>query len=91
VYDLVVIDSAPLLAVAETIQIVPSAGSIAFCVRMDLTTEDQAIAGRDTLARAPAKPTGLVLTDLAASERRHGYYSYAYAYRSGSQTEESKV
>lgn len=76
VYDLVVVDSAPLLAVADTSEIVPSTDSIAFCARMGAITVEAARAARAALNRLPNRPTGLVLTDL---QRNLGYY-YGYGY-----------
>jgi capsular exopolysaccharide synthesis family protein len=80
VYDLVVVDSAPLLAVAATSEIVPAVDAVVLCVRVGQTTADQALASRDALKRLPTKPTGLVLTGLGKGDRE-GYYSYAYSYR----------
>jgi Mrp family chromosome partitioning ATPase len=82
-YDLVVVDTAPLLVVPETLQMVPCVDAVAFCVRLGQTTADQAKAGRDTLARVPDRLTALVLTDLTpADDSGYGYYSYGYHYRS---------
>jgi capsular exopolysaccharide synthesis family protein len=78
VYDFVVIDSAPVLGVAETALIVPQVGSVAYCVRLNHTTGDQARAGQEALARLPQRPTGLVVTGVPKGDR--GYYSYAYTY-----------
>ena len=85
VYDLVVIDTAPLLAVAETSQLVPLADALLVCLRMGRTTTDQAQVGSEALERLPERPTGLVATGV--TERAAGaysYYSYAYGYRFGS-------
>jgi capsular exopolysaccharide synthesis family protein len=76
VYDLVVIDSAPLLAVAETSEMVAFVDAIVFCVRMGRTTAEQVRAARAALARLPQRLGGLVLTDLAGTVG--GYYGYAY-------------
>jgi capsular exopolysaccharide synthesis family protein len=78
VYDFVVVDSAPVLGVAETALIVPQVDSVAYCVRLNHTTGDQARAGQEALARLPQRPTGLVVTGVPKGDR--GYYSYAYTY-----------
>jgi capsular polysaccharide biosynthesis protein/MinD-like ATPase involved in chromosome partitioning or flagellar assembly len=78
VYDLVVIDSAPLLAVAETSEMVSFVDSIVACLRLGSTTLEQARAARGAFERLPKRPTGLVLTDLA--QDAGGYYGYAYEY-----------
>jgi Mrp family chromosome partitioning ATPase len=78
VYDLVVIDSAPLLAVAETSEMVDMVDAILVCVRMGTTTVEHARAARAAFDRLPARPKGLVLTDLQRDIA--GYYGYAYEY-----------
>jgi capsular exopolysaccharide synthesis family protein len=78
VYDLVVIDSAPLLAVAETSELVAFVDAVVFCVRMGRTTAEQARAARAALQRLPQRLGGLVLTDLQRNVG--GYYGYAYGY-----------
>jgi capsular exopolysaccharide synthesis family protein len=78
VYDLVVIDSAPLLAVAETSEMVALVDAVAVCVRIGTTTVEHARAARAAFERLPAKPKGLVLTDLPRDIA--GYYGYSYGY-----------
>jgi capsular exopolysaccharide synthesis family protein len=78
VYDLVVIDSAPLLGVAETSDLVSLADAVAVCVRLNRTTAEQVRAGRSALDRLPEKPTGIVVTGVTASDP--SYYTYAYSY-----------
>jgi capsular exopolysaccharide synthesis family protein len=85
-YDLVVIDSGPILGVPETSELIPQADSVIFCVRLGRTTTEQAEAGRDALARLPKRPSGLVVTDVSGRDR--GYYAYAYSY--GAERLESK-
>jgi Mrp family chromosome partitioning ATPase len=77
-YDLVVIDSAPLMAVAETSEMAPLVDAIALCVRAGQTTVDQARGARAALERLPDRPIGLVLTDLPRDVG--GYYGYTYEY-----------
>jgi capsular exopolysaccharide synthesis family protein len=76
VYDMVVIDSAPLLAVAETSEMIAFADAVVFCVRMGKTTAEQARAAHAALARLPEKLAGLVITDL--QRKVGGYYGYTY-------------
>lgn len=80
VYDLVIIDSAPLLGAAEALQLAPLVDSIVYCVRLDQTTRDQAAAGYELLRRAPECPIGIMVTDILHSEGPYGYYAYAYDY-----------
>lgn len=78
VYDLVVIDTAPLLAAAETSEMIALVDAVAVCVRIGATTVEQARALRAALDRLPDRPEGLVLTDLQRDVA--GYYGYAYEY-----------
>ncbi len=76
VYDTVILDSPPLLAVADSLELIPRVDSILMCVRLDQTTRDQARAAMAALGRLPDRPTAIVLTNV--SERAGGYYSYYY-------------
>jgi non-specific protein-tyrosine kinase len=78
VYDLVVIDSAPLLAVAETSEMISFVDAIVFCVRLGHTTVEHVKAARGALERLPNRLGGLVVTDL--SPQLGGYYGYGYGY-----------
>ncbi|MDQ3630143.1 MAG: Wzz/FepE/Etk N-terminal domain-containing protein [Actinomycetota bacterium] len=78
-YDTVVIDTPPLLAVSDTLTIVPLADSVLLCIRADQTTRDQARAVKDALAHLPERTTAVVVTGLKPGrESDYGYYSHAY-------------
>jgi Mrp family chromosome partitioning ATPase len=71
----VIIDSAPLLTVADTAEIVPHTSGVLLCVRLRQTTQDQVRATDAALDRLPVPPVGVVLTDVKEmSERYYGYY-----------------
>lgn len=80
VYDIVVIDTCPLLPVADTLQLLPQVDGVIFCVRSAQTTRDQARGGKAIIDRLDDLPTGLVVTGLKKrDETEYGYYGgYGY-------------
>ena len=79
-YEAVVLDSAPLLSVADTLEIVPQVDGILLCVRVAQTTRDEARAAKQALENLPSRPTGLVITGVrAGDEVDYGYYASASA------------
>jgi capsular exopolysaccharide synthesis family protein len=82
-YDIVVLDTTPLLSVVDALELLPHVDGIVLCARSSQTTRDQLRAARGALDRVPGRPTGVVVTGLSArDEVDYGYYSYAYAYTS---------
>lgn len=78
VYDRVILDSAPLLPVGDTLALLPQVDGILLCVRLGQTTRDDALAAKAAIGHFPAKPLGLVLT--AADRSSNPYYVGSYAY-----------
>jgi capsular exopolysaccharide synthesis family protein len=78
-HDLTIIDSPPLLPVSDTLGLVPRADRVVLCARARYTTRDQVHAARDTLARLPSRPAGVVVTGVRRAEE--GDYGYYQAYR----------
>jgi capsular exopolysaccharide synthesis family protein len=78
-YDMVIFDSAPLLPVGDTLQLIPQVDAVLLCVRLGQTTRDQAQAAKEAMRHLPDKPTGLVVTGVkrGSDDDYYGYYSYA--------------
>ena len=85
VYDLVVIDCAPLLPVGDTLEVLPQVDGTLLCVRLGQTTFDQAAAAKQVMEHLPEKPTGLVVTGLTkgSDDDYYGYYSSVEPTRRG--------
>ena len=83
-YDIVLVDTPPVLAVADTLELLPGADAVVVCVRASKTTRDQARAARAAMSHLPERPAGIVVTGLRAREEAYsyGYYSYGYVYGS---------
>jgi Mrp family chromosome partitioning ATPase len=76
-YEVVVIDSSPLLSVADALQIAPEVDGVIVCARIAQTTRDQARAVRAALDHLPERPLGAVMTGLKrGDDEEYGYYSY---------------
>jgi Mrp family chromosome partitioning ATPase/capsular polysaccharide biosynthesis protein len=82
-YDMVVLDSCPLLSVADTLELLPLAEGGLMCVRATKTTRDEIEAAKQAIGRLPELPMGVVVTGVRpGSESDFGYYAYPYADRS---------
>lgn len=81
VYDLVIVDSCPVLPVVDTLEFLPLVDAVILCVRVGQTTRDQAHAALTTIQRLPERPIGVVVTGTKASDdSAYGSYGNTYAY-----------
>ena len=90
-YDRVVIDSAPLLAVSDTLLMTPHVQTVSLVVRAAKTPRHAVLRAISLLATASARPVGIVLNRIP--HRRGGGYYYYYAspgYGAGEGSYESK-
>lgn len=80
VYDVVILDSPPLLAVGDALELVERADAVLLCVRANRTTRDQLRSASMALSRLPDRPSGVVVTGTSPGDGdEYGYYSYAYS------------
>ncbi|OGB25652.1 MAG: tyrosine protein kinase [Burkholderiales bacterium RIFCSPLOWO2_02_FULL_57_36] len=76
-YDIVLIDGAPLLAVSDTINIGMHAGAIYLLTRAGITTPGEIAESIKRLSQAGLAAKGVVFNDLTL---RPGRYGYGYKY-----------
>ncbi len=81
VYDLVILDTSPLLSVVDTRELLQIVDGVLVCARSYQTTRDQARATREALAGAPTRVAGLVVTGVKL--RDDDYSSYYRRYVQG--------
>lgn len=84
VYDLVIVDSAPLLPVADTLELLGIADGVVLCVRSGRTTREQVRAAKSAVdAHSSAQSNGIVVTDLHPGDDPSGSGLYPYLYGQG--------
>jgi Mrp family chromosome partitioning ATPase len=79
-YDIVVIDSSPLLPVSDTLEMLPHVDAVVVCARDSKTTREEAVAVNKALARFPSLSVGVVITGLRTSRSDYAVYTRAHTY-----------
>lgn len=77
-YDLVVIDSAPVLVAADTLSIATQAGTLLLVARAEQTTLGDLHESARRLAHSGKAANGVVFNALNLSRRHYGRYGYKY-------------
>lgn len=77
-YDLVVLDTAPVMAVADAGIVGTHAGATLLLARAGITGERELRAAAHRLEQATVKVSGLVLNDFRVQRTGGGYYQYYY-------------
>ena len=78
-FDFILMDSAPVLPVADTLAIARVADGLLFCVASEQTQRDRAKQAITALERTGAKVIGVVLTMMKHSSDPYDYYYYSYS------------
>lgn len=79
-YDVVVMDSSPLLPVSDTLEMLPHAEAVVVCARESRTTRDEALAVKTALARFSEIPVGVVITGVKPGRGDYAVYTRAYTH-----------
>jgi Mrp family chromosome partitioning ATPase len=88
-YDIVLMDSAPLLAVTDTVPLLRYADAAVFVGRLGVTTRDTAKRLVEFLERVPGvNLLGIVANDLSRADAAAYGYGYGYGYGDGSPASE---
>jgi tyrosine-protein kinase Etk/Wzc len=77
-YDVIIIDTPPIMAVADAGIISPLAGASFVVVRAEVTTVDEVEAATKRLSQHGNKVSGYLFNGLRRSESKYGYGKYSY-------------
>ncbi len=80
-YDFVVVDSAPILAVSDTLALVGQAGTTFLVARSGVTTLGELEETEKRIQRAGAESNGVIFNDAVIRSRRYGSKYGQYQYR----------
>jgi tyrosine-protein kinase Etk/Wzc len=77
-YDLVIVDTAPVLVAADTAGVAPLAGSLLLVARAEKTHLGELSESARRLAHAGCSANGVILNAMNLSKRHTGSYGYKY-------------
>ena len=78
-YDPVILDSAPLLVVADPLELIEHVDIVVLCIRANRTTHEQLAAALESLAMYSDTPVTLAVTGVHPGEEGdYGFYATAY-------------
>jgi tyrosine-protein kinase Etk/Wzc len=78
-YDLVLIDTPPVLAVSDTQVLAPHAGTVFLVARCEVTALGELQESTKRLGQTGVPVKGVVFNDLDTSRQRYGGYGYKYS------------
>jgi tyrosine-protein kinase Etk/Wzc len=81
-YDIVLIDTPPVLAVSDTQVIAPQAGTVFLVARSEVSTLGELQESAKRLKQAGVAVRGVIFNDVNTAKRRYGYgtgYGYKYS------------
>jgi len=80
-YDLIIIDTPPILAVSDTQVLAPLAGTVFLITKANVSTLGEIHESVKRLQQAGIAVKGVVFNDFKVDKRRYGGYNYRYGYR----------
>jgi tyrosine-protein kinase Etk/Wzc len=81
-YDIVLIDTPPVLAVSDTQVLAPQVGTLFLVARADVTTLGELQESAKRLKQSGVAVRGVIFNDVNTTKRRYGYgtgYGYKYS------------
>jgi len=78
-YDFIILDSAPVMPVADTLAIARVCDGLLFCVASEQTQRERAKQAIQALDRTGAQVIGVVLTMMKKDADPYDYYYYSYS------------
>jgi len=81
-YDIVLVDTPPVLAVSDTAILAPQAGTTFLVARADVSSLGEVQEATKRLSQSGVTVKGVIFNGLDISKRRYGYgYGYGYGYK----------